>query len=305
MKRVLVTGGSGWIGRHVTAQLQGKGFDVHATYRSRLIPNTSLACHWHQVDLLDEAAVASLIRSVQPTHLIHLAWEAVPPQCYRSITNYHWVHASMALIQRFVESGGTDIVVAGSCAEYEWENGYLAEQSTSLSNKTPYAVCKNTLRTWLQSYAEYVDLRVCWARIFHLYGPHESGKRFISNIITSLLKKEEVLCTHGRQSRDFLYIEDAAAALVSLVMSKLDGIVNIGSGRPVPLRLIASIIQEQMGSRASIHWGAIPLPADEPLFVGANIERLQKEAHWKSAYTLHTGLAETIAWWRHHVEEQR
>ncbi|WP_028593385.1 NAD-dependent epimerase/dehydratase family protein [Paenibacillus assamensis] len=304
MKRVLVTGGSGWIGRQVAAQLLEKGFDVHATYRNAVIPNTSqVVCHWHQVDLLEEAEVTNLIRQIQPTHLIHLAWEAVPPQCYHSITNYHWVHASMALIRRFVENGGTDIVVAGSCAEYEWENGYLDEYRTPLSMKTPYALCKNTLHTWLQSYAEHVGLRVCWARIFHLYGPHESGKRFITSMITSLLKKEEVLCTHGRQSRDFLYIEDVASALVCLVMSQLKGVVNVGSGQPVPLRLIASIIQEQLGSREFIHWGAIPLPADEPLFVGASIERLQKEAHWKPRYTLRKGLADTIAWWRKHVKD--
>ena len=79
---------------------------------------------------------------MQPSHLIHLAWEAVPPTCYVSINNYYWLTSSISLIQHFTTCGGKRVVVAGTGAEYEWFNGVLFEDSPLLSYKTPYSLCK-------------------------------------------------------------------------------------------------------------------------------------------------------------------
>ncbi|TKJ00228.1 NAD-dependent epimerase/dehydratase family protein, partial [Bacillus cereus] len=91
---------------------------------------------------------------VQPSHLIHLAWEAVPPACYVSINNYYWLKSSISLIQHFTTCGGKRVVVAGTGAEYEWFNGVLFEDSPLLSYKTPYSLCKNALHSWLETYAQ-------------------------------------------------------------------------------------------------------------------------------------------------------
>lgn len=79
---------------------------------------------------------------MKPSHLIHLAWEAVPPTCYVSINNYYWLTSSISLIQHFTTCGGKRVVVAGTGAEYEWFNGVLFEDSPLLSYKTPYSLCK-------------------------------------------------------------------------------------------------------------------------------------------------------------------
>ncbi|NKQ21061.1 NAD-dependent epimerase/dehydratase family protein [Brevibacillus laterosporus] len=301
MEKVLVTGGNGWIGRYVVSMLHQMGCEVHAMYRRA--PLLDITCTWHQVDLLCHTEVADLIDKVKPSHLVHLAWEAVPPHCYHSLVNYYWVQSSMALFRHFVECGGKRAVVAGTCAEYEWVEGYLSETASISSYKTPYSVCKNTLRLWLQSYSEQVGLCTCWGRIFHLYGPHDPGNRLVSTLITSLLKGEEALCTHGNQYRDFLYITDVADALVSLLRSDIQGTVNIASGQPIQLKQIASLIGEKIGNEELIKWGAIPSPQDEPLFVGANIERLQRGINWKPKYSLDAGLEETIVWWKNSLDK--
>ena len=79
---------------------------------------------------------------MKPSHLIHLAWEAVPPACYVSINNYYWLTSSISLIQHFTTCGGKRVIVAGTGAEYEWFNGVLFEDSPLLSYKTPYSLCK-------------------------------------------------------------------------------------------------------------------------------------------------------------------
>ncbi|UHA73674.1 NAD-dependent epimerase/dehydratase family protein [Paenibacillus sp. 481] len=299
MEKVLVTGGTGWIGSYVVRLLLEKGYEVHATCYRTAMPEAK--CRWHQVNLLCNEEVVALIHKVKPSHLVHLAWEAVPPQCYQALNNYYWVQSSMTLIRSFIECGGKRLLVAGTCAEYKWENGYLSEQVTPLSFDTPYATSKNTFRLWLQSYCEQVGLSTCWGRIFHVYGPHESGKRLISTLITSVLKNEEALCTHGNQARDFLYIRDVAAALITLLTSNIQGTVNIGSGQPVQVKQIAAIISGKIGGAHLMKWGAIPFPQREPLFVGADVQRLQKEAQWQPAYTLDAGLEETIGWWKSYL----
>lgn len=240
---------------------------------------------------------------MKPSHLIHLAWEAVPPACYVSIHNYYWLTSSISLIQHFTTCGGKRVVVAGTGAEYEWFNGVLFEDSPLLSYKTPYSLCKNVLHSWLQSYARQTSLSMCWGRIFHMYGPQEQGNRLVSNIITSLLKNEEALCTHGKQSRDFLHVGDVADALVTVLERDVTGTINIASGQSVQIKELASIIARKIGKEHLIKLGAIPFSKDEPLFVGVNIDRLKTEVNWKPTYDLNTGIEETILWWESFIKK--
>ncbi|WP_459502422.1 NAD-dependent epimerase/dehydratase family protein [Bacillus sp. C1] len=295
MKTVLVTGGNGWIGKYVVNSLIEMGFEVHATYQKN--KPSHILCNWHKVNLLDHEEIKNLVNKVRASHLIHLAWEAVPPKCYHSINNYYWLQSSITLIQHFSNIGGQRIVVAGTGAEYEWIHGILSEDSTHLSYKTPYSLCKNTLRSWLQSYSKQTGLSMCWGRIFHLYGPYEHGNRLVSNIITSLLQNKEALCTHGEQYRDFLYVNDVADALISILNNDTQGTVNIASGRPVQVKEIAAIIAKKLGKEHLLKLGAIPFPEHEPLFVGANIDRLKNEVKWIPKYDINTGIEETILWW--------
>lgn len=242
-EKILVTGGSGWIGKYVVHSLIQKGYEVHATYNTN--KPSHLSCHWHKVNLLCDEEVKKLIYDMKPSHLIHLAWEAVPPACYVSINNYYWLTSSISLIQHFTTCGGKRVVVAGTGAEYEWFNGVLFEDSPLLSYKTPYSLCKNALHSWLQTYAKQTGLSMCWGRIFHMYGPHEQGNRLVSNIITSLLKNEEALCTHGKQSRDFLHVSDVADALITVLEHGVTDTINIASGQSVQIKELASIIAKR------------------------------------------------------------
>ena len=79
-----------------------------------------------------------------------------------------------------------------------------------------------------------------------MYGPHEQGNRLVSNIITSLLKNEEALCTHGKQSRDFLHVSDVADALITVLEHGVTDTINI-AGQSVQIKELASIIAKKIG----------------------------------------------------------
>ncbi|GMK44275.1 CDP-4-dehydro-6-deoxy-D-gulose 4-reductase [Paenibacillus glycanilyticus] len=292
VQKIVVTGAAGWLGRFVIGILLAKGYEVHATYRRAPLP---IGVTWHQVDLLNRVETEQFIEAVKPDSLIHLAWEAVPPHHYVSLENYEWTRSSMTLIHHFVKLGGKRVIVAGTGVEYEWEEGYMSETASRDSYANAYAACKNSLRIWLQSYAGIAGFSAAWGRVFHLYGPHDHGNRLVPSMITSLMNKEEAFCKYGGIYRDYLYIEDAADALVALFENGCEGTVNIAAGHPVQLELLVRQIGSIVGHEENIRFGA-ELPV-EPIFVGADISRLTNEVQWRPRYSLAEGLERTIRWY--------
>jgi nucleoside-diphosphate-sugar epimerase len=297
-KIVLVTGASGFIGRHTISRLIARGFVVHALARSNNPPSDLLGCHWHQIDLLNPVATAAIIKEIRPSHLLHLAWYAVPGKYWSSIENLRWVQASLELVRYFHEAGGDRVVVAGSCAEYDWQHGYCSESLTPRQPSSLYGVCKNSLQEILQSYSTVSGLSTAWGRIFLLYGSHEFPGRLVASIIRSLLQGQEANCSHGRQIRDLMYVEDVADAFVALLDSEVAGAVNICTGVPIAIKEVATQIANIIGKPELLKLGAIAAATnDVPLLVG-NAERLNQELGWQPQWSLEQGLRHTIQWWQ-------
>jgi nucleoside-diphosphate-sugar epimerase len=174
MKKVLLTGANGFIGRHCLTLLQAKGYEVHAVSRRTgvlLVNEIDSNVYWHQADLLDPQNTEDLLKEVKPTHLLHLAWYTVPREYWTSSENLRWVQGSLALFQSFMKYGGERAVVAGTCAEYDWGSDCCSETTTALAPKTLYGNCKHALQLILSAFSAQQELSLAWGRIFFLYGP--------------------------------------------------------------------------------------------------------------------------------------
>src|SRR2546425_6243790 len=310
MNRLLVTGATGFIGMCCLPLLLARGFEVHAvSSRARVHAVSPRAKDergddviWHQAALLQPTQTARLVAAVQPTHLLHLAWYVVTGKFATAIENFRWVQASLELLRRFHEHGGSRVVMAGSSYEYDWRHGYCAEAVTPTVPVNYYGRCKLALAQLLDGFAQSSGLSHAWARIFFLYGPREHPKRLGSSVIRSLLLGEPARCSHGRQIRDYLHVEDVADALVALLHSEVRGPINIGSGVPVTLRDIVSCIARKLDQAALVQFGAVPShPHDSPLVI-ADVTRLAAELKWRPRYDLDRGLDATIAWWQSELQ---
>ena len=310
MNRVLVTGATGFIGLPCLPLLVERGYQVHAV-SSRASDARGFAMArdecgegitWHQADLMDAGQTAGLVEAVRPTHLLHLAWYVVTGKFATAIENFRWVQASLELLRRFHEHGGSRVVMAGSSYEYDWRHGYCVEAVTPTVPATYYGACKLALAQLLDGFATQSGLSHAWPRIFFLYGPREHPKRLVSSVIRSLLLGEPARCSHGRQIRDYLHVQDVADALVALLHSDVRGSINIGSGIPVTLREIVSRIATKLDQSPLVQFGAIPShPHDSPLVV-ADVTRLAEEVKWRPRYDLDRGLDATIAWWQSELQ---
>lgn len=296
-KRVLLTGATGFIGRHAIPELLSRGYEVHAISSKAI--NDERGIFWHQADLMNPFECEMLLKNIAPSHLLHFAWYAEHGKFWDSEENFEWVEASIRLMRFFRAAGGERIVMAGTCAEYDWtQSGFYIENVDHCSPLTIYGAAKNSLRQLLEAYGKQFDISCAWGRVFFLYGPNEDPRRLLSSVIISLLQNRVMKCTHGNQRRDFLHVQDAASAFVALLDSSIQGEINISSGKAYQLREIILAVANILNSSNLIQFGAItPKAGDPPLIAGDN-RRLSNEVGWSPLYQIEDGLLDTVNWWR-------
>ncbi|MBT0961717.1 NAD-dependent epimerase/dehydratase family protein [Denitromonas iodatirespirans] len=298
MKHVLVTGAAGFIGRAVVPLLAAEGWRVSAI--SRRPPAAGQpAIDWHAVDLFDTTATADLVGRLRPSHLLHLAWNTEHGRFWQAPDNLRWMSASLSLLLAFAEAGGTRAVVAGTCAEYDWRHGFCQEDITPCMPHSLYGEAKLATGRLAARLLADSGTQLAWARVFFPYGPGEAGGRLIPSVIRAMAAGEAVRCSHGRQYRDFLHVQDVATAFAQLLRAPDQGVFNIASGTPVSLRQIVLTLARLAGWAGTPDFGAIAVPDDDPPLLVGDIRRL-RALGWQPTLALDDGLADTLTHWRHH-----
>jgi len=298
-RRVLVTGASGFIGRHALAPLLRRGFEIHAVTSGAPPPWSPGEVRWHRADLLAPAAHETLLRAAAPTHLLHLAWYAEHGRFWTSTENVRWAAATIALVQAFAEHGGGRAVLAGTCAEYRWGlPGPCVEDLTPLEPATLYGTAKHATRAVLQAAAPALGIELAWGRVFFLYGPDEAPGRLVAAVARALVAGERAATGDGTQIRDFMHVADVGAAFAALLDSPVAGAVNIASGEGRPLRDVIDAIGAASGRPELLDIGALAPRPDDPAELVADVAKLRDEAGFVPSIGLEEGIASTVAWWR-------
>ena len=193
MRRVLLTGAGGFIGRHTLEPLLMAGMEVHALTSAGPPAGAPAAVRWHRADLLAPEAAADLVREIRPSDLLHLAWYTQPGLYWTASENLDWVQASLRLLRAFGEAGGRRAVLAGTCAEYAWGRCTHCVEERSANPGTPKpgdavrsgeAWAAWVAQAWAA--ASWSGARV--GRIFNVYGPHEHPDRLVGGLARALFR---------------------------------------------------------------------------------------------------------------------
>lgn len=287
-RSVVLTGATGFVGKHVLLEFLKNKFVVHVLGRTApVLKHTNL--HFHSIDLLDDSSSNNLVEifsKIKPTTLLHLAWYVTPGKFWTSTENVTWVYKSFELLRIFNEHGGQRATFIGSCAEYSWEENEICnEKTTALLPSTLYGQAKKSLFELATKYAEDNKLSFSWARLFFMFGEGEPKEKLVGSVINSLNNDEKVTCKNPGLIRDYMYVKEIAKALAMLLGSDVQGPINIATGKQTVIGELMQSIGTLLGKPSLIE-ETIASISNQPLYIVANVNRLREEVgYFKNSST--------------------
>jgi GDP-L-fucose synthase len=302
-KRVVVTGGAGFLGSFVVEQLRARGASEIFVPRSR------------DYDLVDMAGVRKLYDDARPDLVIHLAAQVGGIGANRKNPGKYFYDNLMMGVQLIEEGrrrGLPKLVATGTICAYPkfapvpfkeddlW-NGYPEETNA------PYGLAKKMLLVQSQAYRDQYGFNSVVVFPVNLYGPRDNFDYESSHVIPAMIRKiedairagaaEVTLWGDGSPTREFLYVEDAADGILAAV-ERYDGSepINLGSGREISIRDLATLIARIMDYRGRFVYDT-GKPNGQPRRQ-LSVERAAQLLGWHAQTSFEEGLKKTIAWWR-------
>ena len=288
--RVLLTGASGFLGNYVLSQLAQQGVETIVVGRTR---PAGYAGNFILADLLHMDDYSTIVQSAKATHLLHLAWYAEHGKYWTSSLNLRWLEASVHLAEAFCVGGGQKVVVAGTCAEYDWSYGYCREDSTPLNPATLYGTAKDATRRLLAAICSLYHVPCAWGRVFLPFGTGEARERLLPSLIEVFQGKRPPFGVYATAYRDLLHASDVADGFVTLLRGDATGPYNVCSGEPIRLAEVVCELARLMNADPQAVLSLTAERSGDPrLLVGENLKL--KQLGWRPALSLVQGLERTI-----------
>ncbi len=301
-RTVLVTGGAGFLGSHLVERLRAQGIDP-------VVPRS------REYDLTVAGEAELLFRDARPEIVFHLAGEVGGIGANRANPGRYW-YANLLMGAHVLEqcrrAAVEKLVLVGTVCSYPkhapvpfreddlWA-GYPEETNA------PYGVAKKTLMVGAGAYREQYGLNAVSLLPVNLYGPRDDFDPESSHVIPALIRKmvearedgrpEVILWGDGSATREFLYVEDCAEALL-LAAGRYDGPepVNVGTGEEISIRELAVLVAEATGYRGEVVWDPTK-PNGQPRR-RLDVSRAERLFGFRARTPFREGLGHTVTWYQ-------
>ncbi len=293
MRKIVLTGASGFIGAAVLKQLVRDGNQAVVLARKESKQERIKTLSGYQTIYYEDLCRQELIDTLaacKPDAFIHLAWKGVGG---KDRNEAFQVTENLPLAVHAVELakaiGCQHWIGTGSQAEYGNPNCKVAETAptnpTTLYGKAKLSSCWASL-----GLAESLGIKGSWVRIFSTYGVGDEPSWFIPYIISEIRKGNIPKLTQCEQLWDYLYVDDAARAILCVLYKELTGIYNIGSGQAVTLRSVVERIKAALESSIDVEYGAVPYKNDQVMHLEADISKIRQLTGWAPEITIEEGI---------------
>ena len=244
--KVFITGSTGFVGRHVMAEVHASGHDILAsTLEDEKNENNPSNIHWLYGDLADLESLEPAIISFNPDVIIHLAWQGIPD--YSASISRVNLNNSIDLFDFIINNTSCrKILVSGSCWEYGKKQG-ACKESDPVNIDSYFTWAKHSLNQYFSIKCAEKDVAFNWFRIFYVYGPGQRAGSLIPTLIKSISTQELPRINTPLYKNDFVYVENVAKAFAKAVDINLpSGVYNLGSGYATSIYDICRIVEKNL-----------------------------------------------------------
>lgn len=307
-KRILVTGGFGFIGAHLVKRLLAEGAEVFIIGRQgtktwRLeeeLKNVSM----YGVDITDSTKVGKCIKDICPEIVFHLAAYGVnsAQNEYIKAANIN-ILGMINILNVLKNACCTKFINMGTCAEYGDRKDPMREDMYPLPVSI-YGSSKASATIIAHQIAKENNIDIITLRPFGIFGEGEERHKIFCNIILSILEDKEVKLTLGEQLRDYCYIENIIDGMVMAAKSNLKNkVLNIANGSLFSLRYYVDLIFKNMKTDRVPLYGSIEYRKNEMWSPAADISEIQTELGWSPKVGLEDGIIKTIKWYEENKDK--
>lgn len=307
MPRVVVTGGTGFVGANLVRHLLDAGHELHLIVRPQhatwRLEGIRQRVHVHVLDLLDAARLEQFFSDLKPEWIFHLAvYGAYSSQRDLGQMIATNITATANVLHAALGAGFESFVNTGSSSEYGIKQ-HAASESEYLDPNSYYACTKAAATHLCRHLARERDANITTLRLYSAYGPYEEPTRLIPTLVQAALRGQWPPLVAPQTARDFVYVEDVCRAYIlaaSHPQEERGAVYNVGSGVQTTLGEVVQQVGEICQIDVAPQWGSMPNRQWDAQTWVADVSKIKSTFDWQPQCDFAEGFRRSLAWFAEH-----